>query len=274
MVSDGPWVERILRVVDHIHAHLDEEISPEELARIAHFSLHHFHRVFRGMTGESVMGFVRRLRLERAAQRLKFGREPVVDVALATGYGSHEAFTRAFRARFGSSPSRYRDQVQVDVSAAVTFKVRDEPERHCIGLRHTGDYVGCEVIWGDVAVMGQATGLAEQSIGSVGLVYDDPDVTAARHLRYDACLVLAPERVPTELPDRCTYRVIPAGQYAIAHHRGPYEELQETYVSLLGRWLPTRNVELSDLPVVEIYINTPDTAAPADLETEVCVRIQ
>lgn len=75
-MDNEAWVERILRVVDYIGSHLDDELDPKELAKIAGFSLHHFHRVFRGMLGESVMGFVRRLRLERAAMRLKFSDEP------------------------------------------------------------------------------------------------------------------------------------------------------------------------------------------------------
>ncbi|MEL6185057.1 MAG: helix-turn-helix transcriptional regulator, partial [Myxococcota bacterium] len=97
-----PWADRVLDVLDEIHARLDDDtLEPAQLADHAGFSRHHFHRVFRGMTGESVMGLVRRLRMERAAQRLRFGDAPVTDVALASGYGSHEAFTRAFRDRFG-----------------------------------------------------------------------------------------------------------------------------------------------------------------------------
>ena len=274
MRDQGPWVERIFRVIDYIHAHLDDEVSPEELARVAHFSLHHFHRVFRGMTGESVMGFVRRLRLERAAQRLKFGSEPVVEVALSTGYASHEAFTRAFRARFGTNPSAYRSQERVRAVADLDIAVRAEPERHCVGLRYVGSYGGCAAAWRDLAAIGVHAGFAARAGGSLGLVYDDPDVTADHQLRYDACLVLPEDALPESMPDRCVRRSVPAGRYAVAHHVGPYDSLEETYVALLGRWLPYRDVELSDEPVVEIYLNNPDEVVPEDLRTDVCVRIE
>jgi len=49
-----PWVQRMLATLDHVHAHLDQDVSPIELACVAGFSPHHFHRVFRGMVGESV----------------------------------------------------------------------------------------------------------------------------------------------------------------------------------------------------------------------------
>ena len=64
------YKERMLRVLVHIQQHLDEPLGLEELARIACFSQYHFHRIFRGMLGESVGEHIRRLRLERAASRL------------------------------------------------------------------------------------------------------------------------------------------------------------------------------------------------------------
>ena len=106
MQGSPSWTERILRAADFVHSHLDEDLAAEKLAVIAGFSLHHFHRVFRGMTGESVMAFVRRLRLERAAGLLGRGRAPVTEIALASGYGSHEAFTRAFHARLVAAERR------------------------------------------------------------------------------------------------------------------------------------------------------------------------
>ena len=87
--------ERILRTLAHIQAHLDDALDLDGLARVACFSPYHFHRVFRGLVGEPVQEHVRRLRLERAAQRLKLQDEAVTSVALNAGYESHEAFTRA-----------------------------------------------------------------------------------------------------------------------------------------------------------------------------------
>ena len=269
-----PWVERILRVIDYIQAHLDEEISPDTLREIAGFSRHHFHRVFRGMTGESVMGFVRRLRLERAAMRLKFGQEPVTEVALGTGYGSHEAFTRAFKARFGASPSAYRDHESVDRIDGLEIRVREEPLRHCLTLRYTGDYLLCGSIWHELKALAEPAGLMDKAIGSAGLVYDDPEVTAVEHLRYDAGLVLEADEIPFGLPKGIQKRTIPGGLYAVALYQGPHEDLLEVYITLLGQWMPRRKVELFDEPIVEVYLNEPDEVAPPDLRTEVCVRIQ
>src|SRR5262245_60431909 len=98
------YEQRILRVLLHIQSHLDHALDLDELASLAHFSPHHFHRIFRGMVGEPVMEHVRRLRLERSAFQLKTTSRPVTQIAFDAGYETHEAFTRAFRAMFRESP--------------------------------------------------------------------------------------------------------------------------------------------------------------------------
>ena len=102
------YQERILRVLVHIQTHLDHFLDLEALASLAHFSPCHFHRVFRGMVGEPVMEHVRRLRLERAAHLLKTTAGPITQIAFDSGYETHEAFTRAFRAMFEASPTEFR----------------------------------------------------------------------------------------------------------------------------------------------------------------------
>jgi len=104
--SEQRYHERILRVQLYIQKHLDEVLSLEELARMACFSPVHFHRIFRGILGESVKEHIRRLRLDRAALQLKGTDEPVTRVAFGAGYQTHESFSRAFRAMF--APHRLR----------------------------------------------------------------------------------------------------------------------------------------------------------------------
>lgn len=188
---EGPWSERILEVLDEIHARLDDEsLEPGQLADTAGFSCHHFHRVFRGMTGESVMGLVRRLRLERAAQRLRFGDVSVTDAAFASGYQSHEAFTRAFRDRFGLAPRDFRAQARSDLEASVDARIEHLEGASVVGLHHVGPYEGCFDAWAQLLKWLHGMGWDDRVRASYGLVYDDPDVTAPDQLRYDACLAL------------------------------------------------------------------------------------
>jgi len=104
------YAARMNRVLDHVEAHLFEPLPLEELARVACFSPYHFHRVFRAWTGEPFGRFVQRLRLERAATWLTLSPErPVTDIALDAGFSGSDTFARAFRARFGTTPTAWRD---------------------------------------------------------------------------------------------------------------------------------------------------------------------
>ncbi len=95
-------------VMRYIREHITEPLDRETLASVAGFSIPHFHRVFRAHVGESAIGYVRRLRLERAARKLRMGAVDITEVALAAGYDSHAAFSKAFKQQFGVSPSEFR----------------------------------------------------------------------------------------------------------------------------------------------------------------------
>jgi len=101
-------VDEAQRLRQIVEDSLDEERNGNGLAREAYKSRTQFYRLFRAMIEETPVGMRRRLLLERAAWQLSRTQFSVTDVALHAGYGSLEAFTRAFRKAFGVSPSLYR----------------------------------------------------------------------------------------------------------------------------------------------------------------------
>ena len=97
------------RVLNYIDAHLERPLDGAQLADVANFSRFHFHRIFVALMGETLGSYVWRRRLEKAAFRLSCGRyETVLETALATGFNSGEAFARAFKLKFGCTPSDWR----------------------------------------------------------------------------------------------------------------------------------------------------------------------
>jgi AraC family transcriptional regulator len=99
---------RIEGVMRYIRDHLHEPLDRETLAAVAGFSIPHFHRVFTAQMGESAISYIRRLRLERAGRKLRMGAVDITEVALAAGYDTHAAFSKAFKQQFGLSPSEFR----------------------------------------------------------------------------------------------------------------------------------------------------------------------
>jgi AraC family transcriptional regulator len=107
----GEYEKRLNRVLEFIAGHLQEDIRLDKLAEVACFSPYHFHRIFAALVGEPPAEFVRRLRLERAANLLL--NDPlssVTEIALGCGFSSSALFARLFRERFGQSPTEWRER--------------------------------------------------------------------------------------------------------------------------------------------------------------------
>lgn len=290
------YKRRILRVLVHIQEHLDDPLSLEELAARACFSPYHFHRLFKGMVGESVKEHVRRLRLERAASRLKLSAASITHIALDAGYESPEAFTRSFRNVFGFSPSRFRSANQNPMLARVpsglhytggkalsNFKATQpggknmeviikhlEPIRVAF-MRHVGPYSQVGATWDRFLPHLGKEGLLGGDSLFIGICHDDPEVTQQDRIRYDACVSVDASFVPA---GDIGAQVIPGGVYAATTHFGPYPKLGETYTKLLGQWLPRSGRALRSAPCFEVYLNDPQSTDPADLLTDVYAPLE
>ena len=292
--TQDEYRRRILQVLVYIQNHLDDALCLEEVAAVAHFSPFHFHRVFRGMVGEPLMEHLRRLRLERAALRLKSSGVPITRIAFEAGYETHEAFTRAFGVMFGESPSSYRQSHRPVAYAAVPSGVHFTPDgpidaftpytqgepmdvrvetvepMRVAFVRHIGPYAGCCVAWEKLCGWAGPRGLLGPKTVCLGVSYDDPDVTPADKIRYDACIVVGPEVQPS---GDIGVQEVGGGQYAVTVHRGPYEHMSATYARLCGEWLPAHGREPRSAPSLEIFLNYPEGTPPEELRTEIYVPL-
>jgi AraC-like DNA-binding protein len=102
--------EEMTRLLDYIERHLNRKLGLEELAGVAYLSKYHFHRLFRRETGEPVTRYITKRRLARACADLALTEDRILDIALRYQYGSHEAFTRAFKRVYAVTPDEYRRQ--------------------------------------------------------------------------------------------------------------------------------------------------------------------
>ena len=287
--------QRMLKVLEYLQQHLDSALAPTDLARIASFSPYHFQRIFRGMMGESVMGHISRLRLERAASRLVYTDRSVTTLAFEAGYTVHEAFTRAFGARFGCSPSEFRKQhrrigfppapnpVHYDSldecdpfpdpgrpPTELAVKIENQPPRAVAYVRHVGRYSDCGSAWERLMAWVASSGHMAPGNELIGVCYDDPDITDEDRIRYEACAVLSS---PFEAEGDVGKKELFGGDYAVVRHRGPYADLSPVYRQLMGSWLPRSGREAADAPCLERYWNDPDNTPPEELETDIMLPL-
>lgn len=115
----------VQRMQDYIELHLDEPITLSALARVSLFSPWYSYRLFRSYLSLSPADYIRKLRLSRAALRLRDGSCRIIDVAFDLGFGSADTFTRTFFREFGLNPSEYaRSPIPVTLFIPYGVKYR------------------------------------------------------------------------------------------------------------------------------------------------------
>ncbi len=285
------WELRVHRVLEKMTGSLDEAVLAEQFAGDAASSRWHFERAFRSLTGESFAACVRRLRLERAAYRLKEG-EPVLGTALDAGYESAESFCRAFRRAFGLAPSRvsqlpwwrgelpapnglhWRPGVQprwhlsaIPGSATTdSTRVLEIPPQDILTVPGTADFWQLPVLW-------------ESFVNALRELHDQPAPGSFMTVFSQSEPPLAsPAVLVTEKTDGIPGTrksilpgALPGGLYAITTFTGPCEAIGPFWDSLRssffdsGGWLPdpTR-------PSLEWYQNTPPEGLPELTVTFLC----
>ena len=270
--TEQDYHERIVRTLVYIQGHLDDSLDLEQVASQAAFSRFHFHRIFHAMVGEPLKEYVRRLRLERAARDLKLTGEPIARIALDAGFETHESFTRAFSGKFHASPSTYRAAYQPpDYGDIPPVEIRELPPIGLVFLRHVGPYHEVGATWGRLMSWAGRRGLPGPGMKSLGIVHDDPEVTPAGRVRYDAAVTVS-RRVQPE--GDVGVMDLPGGRYAVVTHRGPYEQLGGLYPPIYGGWLPRSGYELRDSPAFEQYVNSPQNTRPEELVTLIHIPVE
>lgn len=274
--------ERIERVLEHIHAHLDGDLDLEDLASLSHFSPFHFHRVFRGVVGEPVKAHVRRLRLERAARALQSPTQPpIIELAFDAGYETPEAFSKAFRQRFSLSPTEFRNRAEplsIPIQQALPamsntppLEIAELPELTFAKIVHTGPYTEVGPLFERLAGWAGPAGQFGPNTWMFGRYFDDPEVVAADKLRSEVCITLQGQ---PDLPEGFELDTQAAGRFAKHTYTGPYEDLGRVYGQLVGQWIPALDVCIQEgAPFVEVYLNSPADTAPQDLRTEIYVPL-
>lgn len=149
----------VRRVTDYIGGHIDEDLTLDRLADVACLSPSHIDRLYARKVGESPFDTLRRLRLKRACSQILTGTQPLQDLALAAGYGSQAAFTRAFVRQFGHAPSLVRrEPARAPAPSTSTLRLVKLPDQPIIRIPYAGalreSWPGVHRMMGELSVAG------------------------------------------------------------------------------------------------------------------------
>jgi AraC family transcriptional regulator len=298
--------DAVQRALQIITGHMDEALDLEGLAKAACLSPFHFHRVFKGMIGETPLELHRRLRLERAAHQLCYTDSSIGEIAYAAGYDAHEPFTRAFHEGYGMNPTAFRKKEGVAAPACapqpgrgpktelaaicrihfpitepvenlipkgdqtMDVQIQTYPEIRVATVRHVGPYNRISEAFGKLGEMAGRHGLIKPGAMMIAVYLDDPETTPTAQLRSDAAISLT---AGDALPEGMGELRLPAGSYAVTLHRGSYAKLGDSWLRFMGQWLPQSGRRMGAGFAIEVYLNHPGNAAEGDLRTELRIPI-
>jgi AraC family transcriptional regulator len=248
--------------IDYIMQHLDEEITIEDVANYCHFSKYYFSRVFKEETGESIYAFIKRLKMDQSALRLKIEKEKsITDIGVNYGYSSSN-YSTVFKKHHSISPAEFRKIVNTTDPAHPFFtdqatryqsldeynqkiSIREFDDFFVIYERRIGNYIKLGDNWCDFTekyqeYMTEDTLLIERS-------YDDPSITDLDQCLYDICMTVD-KNCPLE-----NVTVIPGGKFAVYRYAGPVTGIFFAFQGIFNIWLPHSRYEMDERYGLDIY---------------------
>ncbi|HDY7865404.1 TPA: AraC family transcriptional regulator [Vibrio vulnificus] len=261
-------ISRINDVLYFIHQDISRELSAKALADVAAYSEQHFHRVFKQVVGESIHQYIRRTRMEYAANQLMFDtRSSVLDIANKCGFSSVSSFSRAFKATFSMAPGEWRchdlhisDKPYLkDPEVAAGYhrvakrtlpapKITEVPERMAAYVRHVGYNRSIKNAWLILKAWANSEGRSFEV--QFGLHHSNPAWVELDKCRYVACI--ATDK-PLKYRGVVNQMVIPGGLHAVFRLHGVYGELLPQISMVLEKWLPASGFKLRSTPAYVHY---------------------
>lgn len=280
--TEAEYIQRINRVFTHIDNNLHRDLSLDQVAKIAHFSPFHFHRIFKTVVGETLNEYITRQRLTKAANFLSFNQEANIgNLAFEMGFSSNAVFSRAFKRFFGKSPSEYHQQ-QIQLS-----KIGKGPSKQSKDNEGNNQYVRSIINllnWIDMNAtievkempkmnMAYITCFGEQEIkgaferlmgwaGPKGLLVGDDlkmatvyhesfKTTAADKVRMSSCLITNQKLNPE---GEISSGIIEGGKTLVGRFEIGVEEFEKAWSSMF-LWMNENGYTKSNLNPYELYLN-------------------
>lgn len=235
------YTARINQVIDYIEANISKDLSLKELAAVANFSPFHFHRIFSAMVGEPLSGFIKRLRIEKAAAKLIANPKiSVTEIALDCGFSGSATFARAFREVFGMSAREWRSGGYLRDS-----KIRKTNSKPNQQLSKSGEDFGITSCYIEGGIQNQQWRVRMK---------EKSHITAE-----------------VEVKD------IPEFHVAYIRHVGPYAGDAELFGRLFGKlamWAGPRGLLNSpDARFISVYHDSPEVTDESKLRTSICITV-
>lgn len=278
---------RMLRALDYIDQCVDDRLDLTAVSEVAAFSKFHFHRQFTATFGLSVHRYIQLTRMKRASFRLAYrDDQSVTDIAMNAGYDAPDSFARAFRQRFGQSPSSFRKFPDWEPWLAAFGPLNNARSKLMKQPFNANDVTIREVATTPVAIMEhcgppsaigatiqrfigwrKANGLSPTTNETFSVFHSDPQTTDPSEYRMDLCV--GTDRTFKADDSDVAFGTIPGGRCAVLRVVGNTDDLEPAAHYLYREWLPESGEEARDFPLycqrITFFPEVPEHEAIAEL---------
>ena len=278
ITTKNDYIQSVCKVILYIEQNYNDNLTLEELSKIASFSKYHFHRIFKSIVNENLSDYIRRVRLQSTTLKFKTNQK-ITEIALTSGYETNSSFSKAFKNHFGVTPKEFSQNAKTKKGLKMQEpKIVELEPIEVLYVRKEGNYnISAGEAW--EVLMGFAyknkikykKNLMGKDAMMFGIGHDNPNVTDEDKLRFDACISWDDKTVQPQ--GEISNKIIEGGKYAMFLHKGAYENLKSTY-DMIGDWIVESGIKIEDKPMFEKYLNRdPRRTKIENLKTEIYVPI-
>lgn len=262
-------LDRYKRTKEFIQSNFKEKVDIEAIERISLYSYRNINRIFLSLHNETIGKYVKRIRLEKAAEYIKYSDRQISEIALEIGFSDVASFSKAFKKKFRFSPQAYRaSAAEQEILNSQTiradqninppeFAIEVLPAFHMLYLEHRGNYKDFNTIekaWDTLLTYCEKMNLLSYNTIYFSETLDDIEISDEINARTNIAIIL--DKAPSFNPDEL-FQIKEHGpqKYAKFIHLGSPEILEDTYTQIYAFWLTDIRLEFADKPTLEFYVN-------------------
>lgn len=256
---------RYKKLTSYIDKNFKEDIDIKKIEEICHYSYRNINRIFLALHNETIGKYIKRIRLEKAAQYLKFSDSKIADIGFLVGFENAPAFNKAFKNKFNCTPKDFRNttvviqettKTPVDINVnQLEFSIEFLPDFEFLYLQYRGifnDNIAVEKTWEKLLNYSEKENLLSAKTFFLAELLDDNEISDSVHFRYN-CAISLDKSINFEPKDLFKVKKHKRQKYAKFKYIGPYKKSQEIYHKIYRYWLKDVQLEFADKPSIEIY---------------------
>lgn len=288
-MSNQTQLARYKKLLAFIDAKFREDINIDKVEEISHYSYRNINRIFSALHHETIGKYINRIRLEKAAEYLKFSKRSISDIAFEIGFKDIAAFSKAFKKKFNCSPSNFRNSSEVlqaitrqainpqmeQTVAPLQYEIDYLADFEMLYLEHRGSYENIAAIkntWTQFVNYLDSKNLLSGKSIFFAEVLDDNEIAESINCRYNVALILD-KAISFEPEGMFLKKKHTRQKYAKFIHKGSHESCHETYDKIYAHWMTDIQLEFKDLPTLEFFLNDEVDTPPEELLTEIYIPV-